>query len=174
MATFVPAAVRRSRRAELKNMSCRDAIFSSLRRMVGRAESVKNSGQNIGLNFLSGVPLEQFVGKGGLTRKGPKTSREMRRRKVCEKFHNLTCFRRKGGVRLPATGRSRNPGYANHHHRSRIQFKDRGRCHCDAPGCSAELVSKKLALADADGSGLLRDRVNGDGRKSVRYLAVRF
>lgn len=78
MATFVAGPGRRSRRAELKNMSCRDAIFSSLRRMVGRAETVKNRGHNNGLNFLSGVPLEQFVENGELTRKGRKTSRKTR------------------------------------------------------------------------------------------------
>ena len=37
--------------------------------MVGEAETVKNSGRDIGLNFLSGVPLESFVGKDSLTRK---------------------------------------------------------------------------------------------------------
>lgn len=78
MAIFVAGAGRRGRRAELKNMSCRDAIFSSLRRMVGGAESVKKCGHNNGLNFLSGVPLEQFVENGALTRKRLKTSRGMR------------------------------------------------------------------------------------------------
>src|SRR5262249_16473406 len=38
--------------------------------------------------------------------------------------------------------------------------------------CSAELGPQELALANAYGSGLLRDRVNGDRCVAVRYCAI--
>src|SRR5258706_1832798 len=41
------------------------------------------------------------------------------------------------------------------------------------PGCRIQLGTQELALADAYGPGLLRHRIDGCGRESLRYFAVR-
>jgi len=48
-------------------------FFSSVERMVGWFNSVKRRAVELGLNLFSGVPLERFIGKGPLTRRGLKT-----------------------------------------------------------------------------------------------------
>ncbi len=48
-----------------------------------------------------------------------------------------------------------------------LRFEDRRQRHFYALRCRAQLGAKEFALANADGSRLLRDRTNGDGRITV-------
>jgi hypothetical protein len=57
--------------------------------------------------------------------------------------------------------------------RDRIRLKDRRERDLYALRCGAQLGTQKLAVADADGPGLLRNRVNGCRGVSVRYRAIR-
>jgi hypothetical protein len=45
----------------------------------------------------------------------------------------------------------------------RLRFEDRGKCDHHPRGCRHQLDAEKLALADADGPRVLRDRDDGDG-----------
>ena len=60
--------------------------------VVGGRESVKKTGAKCGLNFLSGVPLEQFVAVHSLTWEilelRARESSRWPRKRLCEKFHN--------------------------------------------------------------------------------------
>ena len=49
------------------------------------------------------------------------------------------------------------------HSSHRLRFKNRGKRHHYPRGCRHQLDAEELALADADGSGLLRHRADGDG-----------
>ena len=49
------------------------------------------------------------------------------------------------------------------HSSHRLRFKNRRKRHHHPRGCRHQLDAKELALADADGSGLLRHRADGDG-----------
>src|ERR1700756_1680707 len=44
-----------------------------------------------------------------------------------------------------------------------VRFKNRRQCHFYALRRSAQLGTQKLSLADADGAGMLRDRIDGRG-----------
>jgi hypothetical protein len=54
-----------------------------------------------------------------------------------------------------------------------LRFEDRGQRDFYALRCGAQLGANKFALADADGSRLLRNRIDGYGRVPVRHRAVR-
>jgi hypothetical protein len=54
-----------------------------------------------------------------------------------------------------------------------LRFEDRGQRDFYALRCGAQLGAKKFALANADGSRLLRNRIDGYGRVPVRHRAVR-
>ena len=57
--------------------------------------------------------------------------------------------------------------------RYRLRFENRRQCDFYALRRGAQLGPEKLALADADGSGMLRDRVDGGGCIALRYRAIR-
>ena len=54
----------------------------------------------------------------------------------------------------------------------RLRLEDRGQRHFHPGRCRHELDAQELALADADGSGLLRHRVDGHG--AARFDIARF
>src|SRR5262249_37932918 len=54
-----------------------------------------------------------------------------------------------------------------------LRFKNRRQRDFYALRCGAQLGAQELALADADGLGLLRDRIDGRGRIALRYRAIR-
>lgn len=54
-----------------------------------------------------------------------------------------------------------------------IRFQDRRERDFHAFRCGAQLGPEEFALADANGIGLLRHRVDGHGCVAIRYLAVR-
>src|SRR5207253_7452699 len=57
--------------------------------------------------------------------------------------------------------------------RDSIRFKDRRERDFYALRCGPELGPQELALANADGPGLLRDRVNGGSCIALRYCSIR-
>ena len=63
-------------------------------------------------------------------------------------------------------------GYAGNT-RDRLRFQDRRERDFHPFRCSAQLGPEEFALADADGVGLLRHRVDGDGCVPIRYFAIR-
>jgi hypothetical protein len=54
----------------------------------------------------------------------------------------------------------------------RLRFKNRGQRDLYPLRRGAQLGAKKLALAHADGSRLLRNRINGDSCVQIRHRAV--
>ncbi len=54
-----------------------------------------------------------------------------------------------------------------------LRFEDRRQRHFHPPGCGDELDAQEFALADADGSRLLRHRADGDWGFPFRYLPLR-
>ena len=56
--------------------------------------------------------------------------------------------------------------------RDSVRFEDRRECDFYEVRCRAQLGAQELSLADADGAGLLRDRVDGGCGVAVRYFAV--
>ena len=63
-------------------------------------------------------------------------------------------------------------GYAGNT-RDSLRFQDRRERNFHPFRCGAQLGPEEFALADADGVGLLRHRVDGHGRVTIRYFAVR-
>jgi hypothetical protein len=53
-----------------------------------------------------------------------------------------------------------------------LRFQDRGQRDFYTVRRGAQLGAKKFTLADADGSRLLRNRINGDGCVAIRYRPV--
>ena len=59
------------------------------------------------------------------------------------------------------------------HKRDSVRLQNRRQRDFYALGCGAQLGAQEFALADADGVGLLRDRVDGHRCVAIRYRAVR-
>src|SRR5438477_12681486 len=57
--------------------------------------------------------------------------------------------------------------------RQRVRLQDRGQRHFYPARRRFQLGEKKFALADANGTRLLRNRINGHRRVPVRHRAVR-
>src|SRR5215475_10739406 len=57
--------------------------------------------------------------------------------------------------------------------RDSLRFQGRRERDFDPFRCGPQLGAEEFALADADGIGLLRHRVDGHGCITIRYLAVR-
>ena len=57
--------------------------------------------------------------------------------------------------------------------RDSLRFQDRRERDFHPLRCGAQLGPEEFALADADGVGLLRHRVDGHGCVTIRYFAVR-
>src|SRR4029453_4577504 len=57
--------------------------------------------------------------------------------------------------------------------RNGLRFQDRRERDFHPFRCRAQLVPEEFLLADADGVGLLRDRVDGCGCITLRYRAIR-
>ena len=57
--------------------------------------------------------------------------------------------------------------------RDGLRFEDRRQRNFHTIRCRAQLGAEEFALADADGIGVLRHRVNGHGCVTIRYFAVR-
>ena len=54
-----------------------------------------------------------------------------------------------------------------------LRFENRGQYHFHAARRGHELDAQELALADANGTSLLRDRAHGDSRVAFRHFTLR-
>src|SRR5882762_11867124 len=105
-----------------------------------------------------------------------RTSRDLRRLSGLVPFFGNLCFIRVKSLARGFLLRLRNAnlvfGYAGNA-RDSLRFKDRRERNFHPFRCGAQLGPEEFALADADGVGLLRHRVDGHGCVTIRYFAVR-